>query len=169
MKRYIGLDPGGNGGIAAVHDDGKVIYSPFKKLTMEELWTTVKNYTTESGFQCFAIMELVGGYVSPKQGGGGGEQPGARMFNFGVSAGSAEMALVASYVPYKKVGAAEWQRLIGAPLRVKGSPKNAHKNALKEYAQELYPGIKITLAVADALLLATYCQMIYGREPACLY
>lgn len=36
--------------------------------------------------------------------------------------------------------------------------KTAFKNRLKAKASQLYPSLKVTLATADALLIATYCQ-----------
>ena len=40
----------------------------------------------------------------------------------------------------------------------KTESKTEWKNRLKGMAQQLYPDLKVTLATADALLIATYCK-----------
>lgn len=58
-------------------------------------------------------------------------------------------AFLAFGIPYKLVTPLGWQKLIG----VMPADRNARKKRLKEYAEGLYPKIKVTLANADALCI----------------
>lgn len=99
----------------------------------------------------FAVLEQVGGYV-------GQGQPGSAMFSFGAAYGHMEMALAAAGIPYETVQPARWQKGLKIPGRKKDEGKTAWKNRLKARAQMLFPRVKVTLAVADALLIAEYCR-----------
>jgi crossover junction endodeoxyribonuclease RuvC len=97
-----------------------------------------------------AVLELV--HSMPKQG-------LASTWKFGVNYGELRMALTATKIPFKEVTPQKWQREFGLPtLRQCGGSKPAKKNKHKERAQQLFPDLKITHAVADALLLAEFCR-----------
>lgn len=66
--------------------------------------------------------------------------------------------LIAAGIPYEIVPPQRWQKGLGIPGRRKDEGKPAWKRRLLQYAQRLYPDMKVTLATADALLLATYAQ-----------
>lgn len=69
--------------------------------------------------------------------------------------GQLEAAIVAAHLPLHRVAASVWQ--LGYGLRKKkGETDTAKKNRHKAVAQELFPGLKITHAIADALLIAEY-------------
>lgn len=112
-------------------------------------------------------IELVGGYVKPakaklKRGEDGsvegveveGGQPGSAMFKFGESAGIVRGMLLALGAEVELVPPKKWQE----PLFLKkgDATKTAWKNTLKNAAQRRFPGLKVTLATADALLLLAY-------------
>jgi hypothetical protein len=82
------------------------------------------------------------------------------MFTFGRSYGSARMALIAASVSFEESDPRTWQKALGIPPRRKsqGETPRAFKNRLRAHAQQLFPSEKITLAVADALLLSEYCR-----------
>ncbi len=113
--------------------------------------------------EVFAVIEKVGGYI------GASHARGSAMFNFG--AGALEAFLIAASIPYELVTPATWIRPLGLPLRRRAArgklvtsdgkvPETDHqwKSRLRTKAQQLHPTVKVTLAVADALLLATYCH-----------
>lgn len=65
--------------------------------------------------------------------------------------------LTAYSIPIIEVTPKEWQAEF--KLYKKKGESNTHwKNRLKAKAQQLYPHLKITLATADALLIAEYCK-----------
>lgn len=106
---------------------------------------------TDRNPDVFAVIERVSGYV-------GEAQPGSAAFKFGQSYGGLRMALVAAGIPFEEVTPQVWQRKMGVTPRRKDESKTAWKNRLKAKAQQLYPGVKVTLATADALLLVEYCR-----------
>jgi hypothetical protein len=49
----------------------------------------------------------------------------------------------------------QWQMHFNVPKKLK---KVQRKNWIKDKAKELYPGLKVTLATSDAILIAKYLQ-----------
>lgn len=147
-KRFIGVDPGANGGLAVIDADGSVqcVRMPAEEL---DLWRWVRDHAEKS----IACVELVTGYV------GDAGNPGSAMFKFGRSSGGVTMALTAAGIPFEMVAANAWQRSLGVECRGRGESKTSFKNRLKAKAQQLHPTIKVTLATADALLIATHCMI----------
>lgn len=109
------------------------------------------------------VVEKVGGFV------GGGppcplchqpknRSPGSAMFNFGMGYGSILGMLTAMDVPFEEVTPQRWQGAFGVEPMGKGGDQAEHKRRLKELAQSLFPSLKVTLATADALLLAEFAR-----------
>lgn len=86
-------------------------------------------------------------------------------FKFGQSYGALRMAVIAAGLPLEEVTPRKWQPAIGVSSK-KCETKTAHKNRLKARAQELFPGLTITHATADALLLAVYGLRTFGGQRA---
>jgi crossover junction endodeoxyribonuclease RuvC len=82
----------------------------------------------------------------------------ASSFKFGRGYGGLRMALIAAGIPFEEVTPQAWQKALAIPKRSKTETPVQWKNRLKALAQQLYPDIKVTLKLADALLIATYCQ-----------
>jgi len=70
-------------------------------------------------------------------------------FTFGNGFGHLEMALIASNVGFRRVRPQAWQKEMQCLT-------GGDKNVSKRRAQELFPGIKVTHAIADALLIAEF-------------
>jgi hypothetical protein len=143
-----------SGGIACIQS-GKAYARP-----MPESDRDVWDHLTGNGLMVnprhvFAVLEKVGGYNSSE-----GAQPGSAMFKFGAEYGRVRMALTAAGVPFEEVTPQAWQKAMGVPPRKnkEGETKTQFKNRLKAKAQQLFPDVKVTLAVADALLIAEYCR-----------
>ena len=148
---YIGIDPGASGGLACVHVDGNCAAVPMPP-TERDVWEWVTDLS--SWRPPFAVVEKVGGFIK------GNPAPGSAMFRFGVSYGGLRMALVAAAVPFEEVTPQKWQKGLGITTRGKDETKTAFKNRLKQRAQQLFPGVKITLATCDAILIAEYCRRV---------
>jgi hypothetical protein len=94
-----------------------------------------------------AVVEKVGGYV-------GEAQPASSAFKFGGVDMAVKAMLVASRIPYVLVAPVSWQRHLDLPKRGRTAKgKTQHKRDLRDAAQALFPGRKVTLQTADALLL----------------
>lgn len=134
--QYIGIDPGYSGAIALLDDDGCLEYVKLKE-TMHSICDWIWEHTLEAP-RTRCVIEQVN--AMPKQG-------VSSSFKFGRSFGQAEAIVVCHKWPYKLVRPAKWQQMMCC--RSKGD-----KNVTKAAAQRLFPGIKITHAIADSLLLA---------------
>jgi len=140
-RAYLGIDPGRAGGIALVWDDAQ-LYEAWKIPESErDLWDLF-TYTKE--FTLFAMIERV--HSSP--------QMGVRSaFTFGQSYGMLRGMLIALELPFSEVSPIKWQNR--QKCRTGGN-----KNISKSRAQQLFPSLKITHAIADSLLIADYCRQI---------
>jgi hypothetical protein len=143
----IGVDPGGNGGIAW-HDGerARVVKMP---ATLQDLWELINDIMSScvtagtDWRDSTAYLEQV--HSSPQMG-------VKSAFTFGNGFGHIEMALTAAGIPFVRVSPQKWQGALGC--RTGGD-----KNVSKARAQELFPDLKPTHATADALLI-----MEYGRR-----
>ena len=139
----IGIDPGRSGGIACVGPG--VQEAKVYKLdnTDRDVYEQLKEFVALADF---AYLEKV--HSMPKQG-------VASTFKFGQSFGFLQGILIASEIPFELVTPQKWQGYLGC--RTKGD-----KNITKARAQELFPDIKCTHAVSDALLIAEYGRRVRG-------
>lgn len=164
-KVFLGIDPGASGGFAVLSSSGKVTTWKMPA-TKKEVWDMLQWEAVGqlSGIRHFAAIEKVGGYMGRGVGErGGGAANGSAMFKFGMSYGSLRMALIAAGIPFEEVPPAVWQRGLGIPPRKREGKKvveskSAFKSRLKQKAQQLFPSEKVTLATADALLIAEFCR-----------
>jgi Holliday junction resolvasome RuvABC endonuclease subunit len=157
-RLYLGIDPGVSGGIAAIDGDGRVrLVSPMGS-TEADTWAFVSNIVAlsrnEAGqTQVFAAIERVA--ASPQMG-------RSSAFTFGRAAGMIRMSLVAAEIPFDEVAPGVWQKAIGIRQKTGktelGTTHQKDKNINKARAQQLFPGVPITHAVADALLIAEFCR-----------
>lgn len=153
---YIGIDPGVSGGIASLDDTGNVIEVHRMPDTPDDLVNLLRVVSADYDdavplLTRRAMLEQVNAGVFNK--------PGQRMgvssaFTFGRGFGRLETALAALRIPFDLVQAARWQTALGC--RTHGD-----KNISKARAQQLWPGRKITHAIADALLLAEYGRRLH--------
>jgi hypothetical protein len=132
----IGIDPGTNGGIAWIQD-GKACVEKMPD-TLQDLWELLRDIASEG--ICRAYLEQV--HSSPQMG-------VKSAFTFGNGFGHLEMALTAAGIPFERVRPQVWQKALGCMTK-------GEKNVSKRKAQELFPSMKVTHAIADALLLAYY-------------
>lgn len=156
--KCVGIDPGTNGGIGVIVDD-KVFAL---KLPESEAEVCKVLQTTVLGAD-LVVLERVGGFV------GGGEvcpvchqaknqSPGSAMFVFGRGVGVIVGCLLSLGVKVEEIEPQRWQSTLGLK-RPKAMTQDNWKRELKRVAQQLYPSVKVTLAVSDALLLARYSKV----------
>lgn len=137
---YIGIDPGGSGGIGVIWGDGKA-YGHKMPETEKDVVDLLNDLSLDS---CFAFIESV--HSMPGQG-------VSSSFKFGMSYGGLRMALVALGIPFETASPQRWQKELGCLTK-------GDKNVSKRKAQELFPELKITHATADSLLIAEYCRRV---------
>jgi len=144
---FIGLDPGASGGIAWVNG-GRMEALPWgetERDTAEQIWS-LQAQTPD----CFAVIEDC--HSMPGQG-------VSSSFKFGRHLGFLRGCLISLGIPFESVSPSKWQKAMGCMTR-------GNKNVSKRRAQELFPHLKITHRVADAVLLAEYCRITRARTLA---
>lgn len=145
----IGIDPGKSGGIALLGPSGYHESEALNKLTEADLADTLRKWSVAAAFEQVRVIAHVERVHSmPKQG-------VSSTFTFGQSYGFLRGCLHAISIPFEEVTPAKWQRAMGCLSK-------GDKNITKAKAQQLFPGIKITHAIADALLIAEYGRRLRG-------
>jgi hypothetical protein len=131
-----------------LHNDNIQTYA-FRDLTLQDAWSEIAGW--QEWVRARAYLEHV--HSMPRDG-------VKSAFAFGRSYGNFEALLTAAGIPFERVGPAVWQRGFGL-IKHKGETQTQKKNRHKAKAQELFPGVKVTHAVADCLLIAEW-----GRRQA---
>lgn len=142
----IGVDPGANGALILLEepDENPTIWWPreysFKRNSWEEICKTVfRTPITHAYIEAVSAMP---------------RDAARHAFTFGENTGIIKGILYANGISFTEVFSQKWQRHFG--LGAKFASKQERKNAHKQKAQELFPNIKVTLTIADALLIAKY-------------
>ena len=142
MKIYIGIDPGKSGGICFLQgDDIRVSKCP---ATIHDMVSEIE-LANDIGV-CSAVVEKV--HSMPGQG-------VKSVWTFAENYAQWCTILATLKIRYVLVPPNTWMKFYGS---TRPKDKTARKNYLKQLAQQLYPNIKVTLATADAILLAHYLQ-----------
>lgn len=136
---YCGVDPGKSGGIAWITGDSVTALK--MPDTERDIFVIFKAISEMQG-EKFCLIERV--HAMPGQG-------VTSMFNFGMGYGALRMAVLASGIPFEGVTPQAWMKGLGCLT-------GGDKQVSKERAQNLFPKIKVTNYVADALLLAEFCK-----------
>ncbi len=162
---YLGIDPGVGGGMAVIGPKGMTCTK--MPDTERDVWEWLSLAILPTATSTIAVIEKVGGFMGNEAGEKGGNKNRASahvMFTFGKSYGSLRMALIASYIPFDEVVPRNWQKVVGIAPRASKESKTQWKNRIKAKAQQLYPQAKVTLNVADAIMLAHYAMLTYRKE-----
>jgi len=138
----LGIDPGESGGLAAMEGHHVEVHA-FKGATEKEILNLCR---IRSNHPARAYMEAVHSF--PGQG-------VASSFKFGQHYGGLRMAVIASGIPLELVSPMKWKKAMGL-VRRPNETMTAYKNRSKAMAEQLFPSVKVTHAVAEALLLSEY-------------
>ena len=176
MITVLGFDPGASGGVAILGELDPVVF-PMPE-THRDLWELVRTYgpTVRHAKDVFAFVEQVGGFMGRAAGekGSANRASAHTMFRFGYGAGMIEAFLIAADIPYELVPPQRWQKggpdSLGISPRKNGEGKTAWKGRLRSHAQRLFPGLRVTSATADALLIAEWGRRrLQPAQPAARY
>ncbi len=154
MKTIIAIDPGKTGGIAFQHAGQPPCALPMPTRE-DEIVDLLHRLCADPG-QTLALVELVGGYIA------GRPAPGSAMFSFGNSYGFVKGLVMSLRVPLELVRPQRWQKTLAlGNSRSHGSPA-AWKKHLASVAGRLFPGIRVTRQIADALLILEFARRTPG-------
>lgn len=148
IDRYIGIDPGSTGGIVVLNEFCNVVEAIKMPDTPLDILDFLKGVCYMRS--CSALIERVHGM--PGMG-------GSSMFTFGENFGYLQMAMLALSIPFEDHTPQKWMKYYQMK-RAKEESKTDWKNRLKQKAQQLFPDVKVTLAISDALLIAHYYYKI---------
>jgi len=159
MKQIIvGIDPGKSGGIAWIDEEGIPHCEP-----MPETEGDIVEFFERLQFKGYGMnvmMEKLSGFC------GGPGNPGSTMFTMAMYYWCWIFLCLAYRVPVTLVTPQSWQKQLSLGKREKyenkGKEKTVWKNKLKAEAQRRYPGLKITLSTADAVLIME-CNRIKNK------
>ena len=157
-KIFIGIDPGKNGGAAIINemmDSEPIITFRCPKTPTEMALSLMSTIPVDVSYDdVLVLIEHV--HAMPKNG-------VVSMFSFGQNLGHWEGTLYANEFDFSYVNPKEWIYWYGIP---KGLDKKKRKRLLLEKAKELFPNMKITFNVSDAMLIANYCMEMYYKNKA---
>ena len=143
---FLGIDPGKSGGVAWLHKDvARTAKMPATAADLCEWFDDlIAWYAPYAAWRC--VLEKVAS--SPQMG-------VKSAFTFGCGYGQLIGVLTALGIPFDEVSPQRWQKALGCMTA-------GDKNVSKRRAQQLFPGLKVTHATADALLLAEFCRRVNG-------
>ncbi len=141
----MGVDPGkSSGGAALVDAYGDYIDSfKFSDKTDDDISDLFREWGDITD-EIYCVIEKV--HAMPKQG-------VSSSFKFGQNFGFLRGCLTTLKIQREYVTPQKWQKAMGCLTK-------GDKNVSKAKAQELFPGIKMTHAKADALLMALYAKKV---------
>lgn len=147
MKVIIGIDPGMSGGIAVLSMEGDVIDVSKMPETKQDIYEYLLEFASDEESTPVCYLEDVGHGLPG--------QSSKATATFARHCGHLEMALLALRIQTFTVTPNKWMKSyqLGKSSEYE---KRVWKNRLKEKAQQLFPSVKVTLANADALLIAEY-------------
>jgi len=171
--RQIGIDPGLSGAIAWA-DDG---FAPrVRKMpeTERDIWLFVRSLASVGDVS--ATIEKVHNMAPPRtQADESGKlvktQGRGSTANWELSGNyhAVRMALVAAGIGFEAVSPQKWQKEFGLVFRgAKRLDNWEKKRRHKAKAEQLWPGVNVTHATADALLLLEYARRrlaLFSAEP----
>ncbi len=139
---FLGVDPGQSGGIGIINPTGR--HSEVFKMGETEA-DTFKIFEGLKDRIAFCCIEAV--HSMPAQG-------VSSSFKFGRNYGFLRGVIVALRIPFQEVSPQRWQKELQCMT-------HGDKNISKARAQQLFPSLRITHAVADAILIAEFCRRTY--------
>lgn len=139
----LGIDPGTHGGATLLTLNGKLFeYILFDKNTPREICDILSEFRQSIAA---SIIERV--HSMPRQG-------VASTFKFGYQFGQIVGILTGLKIPFEFATPTVWQKAMGCLTK-------GDKNVSKQYAQQLFPDLKITHGNADSILIAEYARRRY--------
>lgn len=155
---YIGVDPGKAGGIVAICPDAiKLFPMPSSERDIWDVFQSIIN-----GRRLESIVGVIERVHSRPR------QSSVATFTFGKSYGFLRGCLTIAGFSYEEILPAIWMKALRIPTGA--DSKSQQKEKLRAKAQQMYPHLPIwkesrskgkQLAIADALLIATYCKRLH--------
>ena len=157
-KIFIGIDPGKNGGAAVINEkvnEEPTITFRCPKTPREMALSLMSTIPVDVSYDdVLVLIEHV--HAMPKNG-------VVSMFSFGQNLGHWEGILGAFELNVEYAGPRTWMGHYDCKPNM---DKKERKRYLRGLAEELFPNIKMTFNISDALLIANYNKEIYYKNKA---
>lgn len=157
MRPIIAIDPGASGGI--IYSSYEGIIETFKMPKTPGARKDLLQELVARGGDSVCYIEQVGGYV-PRRGADGKMQgqPGSAMFVFGYGVGYLHGVLSGLNCSMVEVAPKAWQKVHNFGSKG-GLSDSDWKAKLRVKAEQLFPHVKMTNYLADALLILNYARI----------
>ena len=157
-KIFIGIDPGKNGGVAVINEiiDGEPVITFRCPKTPKDMSLSLMSTIPENVSYDDVIVLIEHVHAMPRNG-------VVAMFSFGQNLGHWEGILGAFELNVIYAGPRKWMEHYDCKP---GMDKKDRKRYLRGIAEELFPNIKMTFNISDALLIANYNKEIYYKNLA---
>ena len=155
-KLFVGIDPGMNGGIAFIKPEMDSDYIKVTRCpkTVHEMARLFEAGIGMAKNNASIILFVEHVWAFP----GDGKVSAFRFgYNYGLWKGIASVNEIDVY----NITPRKWQGSLDPPANLHGRER---KKWLKEYAESLFPNIKVTYNVSDAILIANYAKECYYKE-----
>ena len=151
-KLFVGIDPGMNGGIAFIkpemeNDYARAVRCP--KTAYEMAGILEAGIGETSAEDVILFIEHVWSFPGDGR---------VSAFRFGYNYGLWKGIAASNELEVYNVAPRRWQGTFPIPDKLHGRER---KKWLKEHAESLYPNIKVTFNVGDAILIASYGKDCY--------
>ena len=155
-KLFVGIDPGMNGGICFIKPemDSDFIKTMRCPKTVHEMAIMFGAGISLAGSCDDVILFIEHVWSFPGDG-----RVGA--FRFGYNYGLWKGIVGANELDMYNISPRKWQGTLDVPNGLTGRDR---KKWLKEYAEGLFPNIKVTYNVSDAILIANYAKECYYKS-----
>jgi hypothetical protein len=169
---HIGIDPGKEGALVVILEDGNVLKFPTPKIGKEydkaRMFSILKDLTTQYP-SCHAVLENINGHSALGRSGA---------FMMGLGKGLWEMAIMSLKIPHTFVSPQSWQKEVWKGVPVQYKPSKSENRAVKDTkatslvaVSRLFPHVDLRASersknphdgIVDALLMAEYSRRIYS-------
>jgi len=146
VNEFIGIDPGKTGGLVCLDREGDIVECTKMPVTETDIWKWFVQFPQSTP----SLVE----WIHPAIQGIGKSSMSKLYGNYMQLRGY----LIARHMRWEDVKPRKWQQSLGISPKKKTENRNQWKNRLKAHAQQLFPQEKVTLATADALLIAEHCR-----------
>jgi|19_taG_2_1085344.scaffolds.fasta_scaffold125084_1 crossover junction endodeoxyribonuclease RuvC len=157
-KIFIGIDPGKNGGVAIINEipnHEAVVSFRCPKTPVEMAFSLASTIPTDISYENVLVtVEHV--HAMPKNG-------VVSMFSFGQNLGQWEGILGAFELNVTYAGPKTWMYHYDCKPNME---RRERKRYLRGLAEKLFPNVKMTFNVSDALLIANYNKEMYYKSLA---
>lgn len=155
-KIFVGIDPGKNGGVAIINEvEGHEGYSSFRcPKDVKDMAIALMSKIPEDVPLSDVLVHIEHVHAMPGNG-------VVSMFSFGQNLGQWEGILGSFELDVKYTSPRTWMNHYDCKPNM---DKKERKRYLRGIAERLFPNVKMTFNISDALLIANYAKEIYYKE-----